>query len=280
MDMRSLNTSLPKSSPNRQTSGQSQQTQSPENLLSAFKAAALSVTNLYKTAATDQVQSRAAGYQDALDELLSFLDKENLGLGDGEGWRVRQWATERLNSSNFSRRDNDEDEDGAAEEEESNNTSPELSRKDLNAEDHNEELSLPQPETAPDAALEPVKQDNSRPHLQGQIPVLPTSNFEFRSSHPYPTNHDREVDMEKSTEDLASTNNNPTETSRTPLRVELHPRTQRSNRHARSTTNRQTSQSSGAKRKLPFGDFFDISGVSFDGKDASGRGGGKRGKHA
>ena len=77
--MRSLNTSLPRTSPRRNQ-------QPPEELLSAFKAAALSVTNLYKNAASEQARSRAAGYQDALDDLLSFLDKENLGLGDGEGW--------------------------------------------------------------------------------------------------------------------------------------------------------------------------------------------------
>ncbi len=89
--MRSLNTSLPRSTP-----PPSKQQDPPEPLLTAFKAAALSVTNLYKSAAADQGRARAEGYQDALAELLSFLDKEDIGLSDGEGWKVRSWATERL----------------------------------------------------------------------------------------------------------------------------------------------------------------------------------------
>jgi len=83
----SLNTSLPRSFPARQPN---------PDLHQAFKAAALSVAQLYKTAAADENSARSNGYQDALEDLLSFLDQQNLGLGDGEGWRVRQWATEKL----------------------------------------------------------------------------------------------------------------------------------------------------------------------------------------
>jgi len=83
----SLNTSLPRSFPARQPN---------PDLHQAFKAAALSVAQLYKTAAADETSARTNGYQDALEDLLSFLDQQNLGLGDGEGWRVRQWATEKL----------------------------------------------------------------------------------------------------------------------------------------------------------------------------------------
>ena len=85
--MRSLNTSLPSSTSH---------VQPPEQLLQAFKAAALSVTNLYKSAVTDQAQAKQLGYQEAIEDLLHFLDRKHLGLGDGEGWQVRQWATERL----------------------------------------------------------------------------------------------------------------------------------------------------------------------------------------
>ena len=72
--MRSLNTSLPGTSPSKQHGSEP-----PEQLLQAFKAAALSVTKLYKTAALDQTRARSEGYQDALDDLLSFLDKEDIG---------------------------------------------------------------------------------------------------------------------------------------------------------------------------------------------------------
>lgn len=87
--MRSLNTSLPSSKRQRSSHPQT-------GLHQAFKAAAFSVTQLYKAAAADEDAARSAGYQDALEELLGFLDDNSLGLGDGEGWRVRQWATERL----------------------------------------------------------------------------------------------------------------------------------------------------------------------------------------
>lgn len=85
--MRSLNRSLPSSAP-IQT-----RTAPPEQILQAFKQAALSVTNLYKAAATDQEKARQTGYQDAIEDLLHFLDRENIGLQDGEGWRIREWAT-------------------------------------------------------------------------------------------------------------------------------------------------------------------------------------------
>jgi len=69
---------------------------SPEELLSVFKAAALSVTRLYKTSASAQTKARAEGYQDCLDDILAFLTKEGIGLVDGDGGKMRRWATARL----------------------------------------------------------------------------------------------------------------------------------------------------------------------------------------
>lgn len=86
--MRSLNTSLPT-------------TRRQPDVHQSFRTAALNVTNLYKAALADLDRARTDGYQEALDELLSFLDKENIGVGDGEGWRIRQWATERLDGSSL-----------------------------------------------------------------------------------------------------------------------------------------------------------------------------------
>jgi hypothetical protein len=100
--MRSLNTSLPTAYTSRPVP--------PEQLLQAFRSAALSVTNLYKSAVQDQNNNRAAGYQDALDDLLRFLDSENLGVQDGEGWRIRQWATERYDRTANQAQDESEDE--------------------------------------------------------------------------------------------------------------------------------------------------------------------------
>lgn len=96
--MRSLNTSLPK-------------TRRQPDVHQAFRTAALNVTNLYKSALADMDRARAEGYQEALDELLALLDRENLGVGDGEGWRIRQWATERLDGAQPRQSSSDSDDD-------------------------------------------------------------------------------------------------------------------------------------------------------------------------
>lgn len=96
--MRSLNTSLPK-------------TRRQPDVHQSFRTAALNVTNLYKSALADMDRARADGYQEALDDLLTLLDRENLGVGDGEGWRIRQWATERLDGSQPRQSSSDSDDD-------------------------------------------------------------------------------------------------------------------------------------------------------------------------
>ena len=41
---------------------------------------------------------------------MKFLDQENLGLQDGEGWRVRQWVSERFDgTANQTHTDSDEE---------------------------------------------------------------------------------------------------------------------------------------------------------------------------
>ncbi|ERT02990.1 uncharacterized protein SPSK_09490 [Sporothrix schenckii 1099-18] len=64
---------------------------SPEELLDVFKAAALSVTKLYKTSAAVQSKARIEGYQDCLEDLLVVLDK-----GDVDVRTIRRWIVERL----------------------------------------------------------------------------------------------------------------------------------------------------------------------------------------
>ena len=262
--MRSLNTSLPRTSPRRTQ-------QPPEELLSAFKAAALSVTNLYKNAATEQARSRAAGYQDALDDLLTFLDKENLGLGDGEGWRVRQWATERFDGVVSGGRDSEDEEE--EEEDKARSSSPDMVRKPTVTAPAQQEQ---HPE--PTLAAEPP---SLQPQFQPPLNVPQADAFTFRSATAYPSYHDREVEMETNNA-AADTSNSPTNN---PVRVEVLPR--RRNQHNRSTNqNRTTSlnlgslgSGAGAKRKIPFNDFFNIGDLSFgNGKDGFDRGG-KRGRH-
>ncbi|CAK7245954.1 MAG: hypothetical protein STHCBS139747_007559 [Sporothrix thermara] len=64
---------------------------SPEELLDVFKAAALSVTKLYKTSAAVQSKARIEGYQDCLEDLLAVLEKSDVDLRT-----IRRWVNERI----------------------------------------------------------------------------------------------------------------------------------------------------------------------------------------
>lgn len=278
--MRNLHTSLPRS-----TSAQ----QPPEQLLQAFKTAALSVTNLYKTAAVDQARARQNGYQEALDDILAFLDKEHLGLGDGEGWRVRQWATERLDGSAADRTAVSESDDERAEtEKRARSSSPVVPYKSSAA------------DVPPQASKSPARV-TSAPPVPQELPQPPTSHpkstleiFSFRSSHPYP----QDVDMVSS---------DPTTTASTAdgvlqpeiqsiqtipqlsptLRVGVLPRAARTphrntfthaNRHntrGPTLTNRRSlGTGAGSKRRFDLNEYFDVGNLG-EGRDG---GGGKKGR--
>lgn len=112
--MRSLNKSLPK-------------TKRQPDVHQSFRTAALNVTNLYKSALADLDKARTDGYQEALDELLGFLDRENLGVGDGEGWRIRQWATERLDGA-LPRQSSSDSDDEYLDEKRARSSSPIMER--------------------------------------------------------------------------------------------------------------------------------------------------------
>lgn len=287
--LRNLSTSLPRTTPST----------SRHELLSAFKAAALQVTTLYKTAASDSAQARAAGYQDALDDLLTFLDRENLGLGvDGEGWRVRQWATQRFNG-NVGDHDDDEDEEqhhpSRPQQQESRQESPEVQRKQ---EPQHHPQDLPQSQPTETLAASPTQQEEEGPRVEAvPTPEHNPDMFTFRSSLPYPSgNHDRDTDMEATNLSSDPASSSPSQNP-PPMTVNLMSR-QRINRHShrhagnisRNSSINTTSLggSAGSKRKVP--DFFDLSGFggfggsfggSPGGKDSDrSSGGGKRGRHA
>lgn len=257
--MKSLNTSLPK-----------QPHPPSEQLLQAFKSAALSVTNLYKTAAADQAQAHAEGYQEALEDLLDFLDKENLGLCDGEGWRVREWMTEKLQGyqpQHTSETEEDPDDDKRA-----RSLSPELARKNTAeaspAAHHILLSSPPRPESAPVPAKE-----NNRPKASENI-YPPQGDFLFRSTLSYPPSSD----MEMSPTEVNLTRNGP-------LRLDLpsvsKPTRLRHNSRTSSRPNAATGtlgMGAGSKRRMPVPDLFDLGGFG-SGRDYTG-GGGKRGKYA
>ncbi|KAK4963437.1 hypothetical protein LTR10_001066 [Elasticomyces elasticus] len=322
--MRNLSTSLPSSSRRR--------LDQPE-LLMDFKAAALSVTNLYKSAVSVQAKARAIGYQDALDDLLGFLDKEEMGLMDGEGWRVRRWATERLDEGGVEREgegSGDEVEPEVAKDDAplvaagTRSSSPEAQRKAVVPREGSEDSGRIEPEP-------PVLQLQQRQHTRSPTPTPPqhtahqhqqhtvptAETFTFRSSHAYPnTNtHDREretgtsMDLDTTSQQSHMSSSTPPSSSDATLRHYPHPRPSRNHRH--TNHNRQRGgdgnvngragtgtislnlSANNGKRKMPYPDFFDISGVNFDGNDGrrdgsgngrgagggGGGGGGKRGRH-
>ncbi|KAI9719024.1 MAG: hypothetical protein M1812_003653 [Candelaria pacifica] len=285
--MRSLNTSLPTSS------SKAQRAQPPEQLLQSFKTAALSVTNLYKTAATGQAQVRQSGYQDALDDLLTFLDKENLGLDDGEGWKVRTWATERLDGTAPAQSPGESDDDGKGEAEvRARSSSPAIPRnqsRDIHQTRQRTRSSSPKrTESAPPTTAATT--------LPPPASILPRSDaFTFRSAYPYPTHQDTVMESsehEPSSLPLHISQQEPhaqTAPSSTPsVRVEVVPRHLRGGgrhgAHPRGSNRASATVSAlgtgaGFKRRIPFGDFFDI-GSFGNGKDGGtgGGGGGKKGR--
>ena len=269
--MRSLNTSLPRSPRKKRSS------QPPEQLIQAFKTAALSVTNLYKTAAADQKIARETGYQEALDELLTFLDRENIGLDDGEGWRIRQWATERLDGNPPVIATSDDEEDRVEVADRARSSSPVVQR--VTDRDQPRQASRSASPTQPATAPAPTSVTTSAPTIVNMQTT--TENFTFRSPHPYP--QDTNMQAPDSAE-ISGTFSSP-QTQAMPtsaVRVEVMPRGSRTlhrngRNNARSTTNvRLPASITGSKRRFPYPDYFDIGSLG-DGKDGQG-GGGKRGR--
>lgn len=269
MDMRSLNTSLPSSTPHPQP---------PEQLLQAFKAAALSVTNLYKSAVSDQAQARQAGYQEAIEDLLNFLDRENLGLGDGEGWKVRQWATERADGTPTAASEADDDDKRAR------SSSPVITRKEQPDADRSRHISRstspPRPETniaeQPSAPAPQEQQSGETPSADSDISVKPPV-FTFTAAPQFPPPTSQDTDMQTSDNSINSVSQDETSA----MNVSLLPRHIRgANRHNNSpwhtgrSSTRESTATIGSKRKIQFPDFFDISGLN--GREFFG--GGKRGR--
>ena len=243
--MRSLNKSLPQSS---------QTPLPPEDLLLAFKDAATSVTKLYKQAHAGASEARQAGYQEAVDDLLSFLDRKQLGLGDGEGWEVRRWATERMQGSSHAGLNESEDEKEA--EAKAPRPSP-VTRSsappDASSPVHRRRSSASRspPRTA-------VSASPTRPLGQHANPAVSKPEiFTFRANYTLPE------DTEMRTQDAHP------ETSTPPpaVKIEVHPRQTRQSprlshkHHPRATASRPLGPVAGSKRRIPFGDFFDINGV-------------------
>lgn len=258
--MRSLNTSLPSSTPRPQP---------PEQLLQSFKAAALSVTNLYKNAVCEQAQGRQAGYQEAVEDLLHFLDRENLGLGDGEGWKVRQWATEKCDGTASQTSDDDERADS---DKRDRSATPATARK----EPPPSEPTSRQPPTSTPATSTTPRSETTTATPSQESPMGTPTLFTFTAGPNFPQYQELDTDMQ------SPDNSAPPSQDGAPVSVSVMPRNSRpSHRHnnmtrpnARSST-RESPAAIGSKRKHTFPDFFDLSGLA-NGRDMFG--GGKRGR--
>jgi hypothetical protein len=261
--MKSLNTSLPSSTP---------RTQPPEQLLQQFKTAALSVTNLYKNAVYAESQARQAGYQEAIEDLLHFLDRENLGLTDGEGWRVRQWATERSDGISHT---SDDDET----ERRTRSATPAVPRKETSEQETSRQtLKSTSPQREEQASTQqqppstPATQQPSEITIHDRPPV-----FTFSAGPTFPQAQEQDMDMHNS-------DSSPSPQSDAPVSVSVLSRNPRQqNRHGNlsrpspRTSTRDSPVGIGSKRKIQFPDFFDLSGM---GNNRDMFGGGKRGRFA
>lgn len=240
--MRSLNKSLPSARSNRPTP--------PEELLPAFRQAALSVTNLYKSAASYHDSIRQAGYQDAIDDLLKFLDKENLGLQDGEGWRIRQWATARYDISHLQQSEG-EDEDGS-------------------------EHDQTQREQSPEKPTEDESNDASSSATSSQTPITETVQ---RTEPPV-------FQFSHGTDGAMQTDHSNASTGDSFVRIKVPNQSNRTarqhGRHTNQPNSRLVAQTVGSKRKMPFPDISEIFNFGldkkdeFDGSDGGSTGGGSK----
>ncbi|KAI9172380.1 hypothetical protein HJFPF1_01882 [Paramyrothecium foliicola] len=249
--MRGLNPSL-SGSAGKQTAT----TESPEQLLDVFKAAALSVTKLYKTSALAEAKARTDGYQDCLDDLLAFLDKENLGLSDGEGWRIRRWATERLDGRETAYQGTESEEEV----------------------ERNEPVTAPAPPADTVRTSTPVPQPPSQVRAESAPATLPIDepptphfvvpsqeNFTFQSSHQYPN---------IATLDLSDSRTH--DNGSTPATRSSKGRLNGSGLRPGGRSSNHLGRGAGNKRKMDFNELF---GGCLGGKDPFGNGG-KRSRHA
>ncbi|CAO2653167.1 Nn.00g025780.m01.CDS01 [Neocucurbitaria sp. VM-36] len=246
--MRSLNTSLPK-------------TRRQPDVHQSFRTAALNVTNLYKSALADLDRARNDGYQEALDELLGFLDKENIGVGDGEGWRIRQWATERLDGALPKQLSSDSD-DEYLDEKRARSSSPIMDR------------SLSHEGTrTPDPVVEAQRSDSAPPpvHMEATTTEADTTPlhhvFEFSAPQSYPSG----VANDNAVTDVSAAARRAFPTPRRSLNRSASRNLQRS----AAQNLFQLGNGAGQKRRL-MQDFFNIDGVN-DRRDGS-SGGSKRGR--
>jgi hypothetical protein len=240
----------------------------PEQLVDAFKAAALSVTKLYKISASAETKARSDGYQDCLEDMLGFLDREKSGdLG-----RLRKWVTDRMDgrSDGISQLQESDDDVEKAE----TASTPEIQR--VRSGTPLARQSSPghaRMDSAPPVISMTVKRESEEPELV----VPPQDVFSFRSTLAYPS--DASLNLANlDLSDVAARN----DVNMAPASAVITtPRASRT-RHAGNgrSASRQLGRGAGSKRKLNFAEIFDLASLGYP-KDmfGNGPGNGKRSRH-
>ncbi|KAL1875354.1 hypothetical protein Daus18300_003093 [Diaporthe australafricana] len=255
--------------------------EAPEQMLDVFRTAALSVTKLYKSSITAQAKARSDGYQECLDDLLQFLDKEHLGLDDGEGWKIRAWANERLDTTDTSPQIIESDDD--AEKPEAM-PSPQIQRPTSTSTAH-PQTSAPrvetQAQTEPDT---PIVQEITVDEPEVAVPTQET--FDFRSSHPYPQDAPSPLNLANlRLSDGRGHDHSMSSSNSAPPSISVSRHSARATRHGgnggrigpRVAT--RLGHGAGTKRKDNWGEFFDLGNLG-PSKDGLGASGAKRSRHS
>ncbi|KAJ2896756.1 hypothetical protein MKZ38_005244 [Zalerion maritima] len=267
---------------------------SEADLLETFKAAALSVTRLYKTSASASTKARSDGYQECLEDLAAFLDKSKLASDGAAGSAIRQWALERQDGRELPVHPTDSDDDA----ETSNNkpssaaaaadppSSPIVNRtghhQNSSAEGSMQTDSTPTPPLAPQApSSTPASRSTAHlPPFKDPISVPSRDAFTFQSSVPYPQGPLGGDYPNLATLELSDGVNSRTPSQPSPSPAILKSRMRASNdnlrtRNARSTHPRNVG---GQKRRIDFNELFDLQSIGKDGFPFGG--GGKRQRHS
>lgn len=231
---------------------QSARTENPEQLIDVFKAAALSVTKLYKSSVAAETRARSEGYQECLDDLLGFLDRDGHQLAGGLP-KLRRWIAERREGGDVTLPTSEsEDEVEKAETTPSNNSTS--ANASANNTTHTATSSNQQSTRA--ASIDPAPVEIvSIPNEPPRFIVPSQESFTFGSDHQYPN---------IATLDLSDGR------SRAPM--SHHSSRQSRNRSATRNALRVSNQlgrGAGTKRRMDFDDFF---GDCFGGKDTFGNG--------
>ncbi len=270
--MRSLNTSLPTALPDKQRS------YPPEQLHQAFKSAALSVTNLYRAAASEREQARSAGYRDALEDLLGFIDQENLSMAEDGGWRLKQWATERAEGGVPVSTGTDSEED-VEEDKQARSPSPVHTRTRTDpATSPPRTCAVSSSSLPPDVEAPGPTETPSRPE-QPDFSVPQAAEFAFRSSFRPSSSHELDADTIESrlTGEGSTAGSSWRRDNRTRHRRAAGRRNGNSPRsNARTASLPSLGTGAGLKRRMPFGEYFDIGSLTL-GKEF-GHSGSKKGR--